>query len=83
MSKTNPHYTVLKALYDLYNENKGNKAVLDKVSAIGWALEHELDFDSFGYFELSELINYGDQKNAAEHYVQVIESSLQKLQSEN
>ena len=30
MSKTNPHYTILKALYDLYNENKDNEAILDK-----------------------------------------------------
>ena len=80
MSKTNPHNTILKALYDLYNENKDNKAILDKVSVVCWALEHELDFDTYGYFELSELINYGNQKNSAEHYVHVIESSLQKLQ---
>jgi len=83
MSTTNPHYTVLKALYDLYNENKDNPAVLDKVSAISWTLEHELDFDKHGYFELSELINYGDQKHAADHYIQLIEESLQKLKNEN
>lgn len=83
MSKTSPHYTILKALYDLYNENKDNQAVLDKVSAICWSLEHELDFDNFGYFELSELINYSNQQNAANHYVQVIEDSLKKLYDEN
>ncbi len=83
MSKTNPHYTILKALYNLYNENKDSEAVLEKVSAIGWALEHELNFDSYGYFELSELINYGDQKNVAEHYIRVIEDSLKKLQNED
>lgn len=83
MNKNNPHYTILKALYDLYEENKGNKAILDKVSAISWTLEHDLNFERHGYFELSELINYGDDTHAADHYVQVIESSLQKLKNED
>jgi hypothetical protein len=83
MSKINPHYTILKYLYDLYTENKNNKAILEKVSAIGYALEHDLDFDNYGYFELSELAAYGDQKNAADHYIAVIEASLKALSSQH
>lgn len=76
----NPHYKVLKALFDLYNENLANKDILEKVADISWTLEHELGLDNYGYFELSELINYGESDpQAKEHYLEVITTSLEKL----
>lgn len=81
MSKANPHYTILKSLYDLSRIIE-DKESLAKIAAIAWTLEHDLNFDSYGYFELSELINFVDQPDTQKHYTEVIESSLKKLASQ-
>lgn len=81
-TKQQAQLNVLKSLYDLYNDNKDNKPNLDKISAIAWALGQDLGFPD-GFFELSELINYGDQENASAHYIEVIEKSLKDLGSKS
>lgn len=79
-TKPNPHYVILNALYALYKDSKDNQPILDKISTIGWALGVDLDFPD-GFFELSELINYGDQQNAKVHDIEVIEKSLKDLET--
>lgn len=85
MNNTNPHYTILKSLYDLYRENKDNNAILEKVKSISWALEHDLNFYQYGYHELAELMTgelAGHKSEPEPHYIEVIEKSLSKLSNE-
>ena len=72
------HYSILSSLYELYKANTENEVVLRELATIAWTLEHELGFESFGYFELSELATYGaNNENAKKHYIEVIESLLE------
>ena len=74
------HYKILNSLYGLYKSNSRDTNMLDNVANIAWAMEHDLNFDSMGYHELAELIKTPESDNVSRrYYVQVIESSLEKL----
>jgi len=77
MSKQNPHYKILSALYEISKEHENDDELLKKIAAISWTLEFELGFDTYGYFELAEEIMYGH----IDHYTDVIEKSLIDLRS--
>lgn len=79
--KNNPHLTILSNLYELWENNKGNKEIEDAVANIAWALELDLGFDTYGYHSLSELSGLDTKKSpeAVNHYIEVIESSIDKL----
>ena len=73
--------TILSNLYELWKNNKGNKEIQEAVAKIAWALELDLGFDAYGYHSLSELSGLDETKSpeGAEHYKEVIESSIEKL----
>ena len=75
---TNPHFRILSALYQLYKDNQDNPHVRELIGKVAWALEMDLGFDNFAYFELAELTmqpSHADEA-ANRHYVATIEAQL-------
>jgi|GEM_PF-2963066 len=79
-SKEDPHYIILKNLYELWQSSMHDEKMQQSIKWIAWELGVELGFDN-GYFELSELASIDIEKDASaeKHYREVIETNLHRL----
>jgi hypothetical protein len=50
----NPHYTILRSLWELYQNNLDDPKALGNIGDIAWALGMDLGYN-YAYFELAEL----------------------------
>lgn len=82
-TKGNPHLSILESMYELVRMHKDDPKTEKLLADVLWALEFDLELDSYKYHHLAELSG-GIGKNGAEGndtYMKSIEQKIQELKS--